>query len=307
MNWVRAIACLLMVCLTGATTAWSATLTWTANGESDLSGYRVYNCSVSNCSRTSGNAVLLATLGRVTNFNIGTPATTQYYFVTALDISNNESQASLLVTYTPPSSVPPAIGVSPTSFSFAATQGDANPATQTLRISNTGGGTLSWSMSESISWLTLSRSSGSGNADVTLSVLTGSMVAGTYNGTITISVTGASSVAVPVTFTVSSSSASVPVIGVSPTSFSFAALQGGANPSSQTLRISNTGGGTLNWSARNNTSWLSHSPFDGSGNATITVSVTTAGLLAGSYSGHIAVAADGASTVSVPVTLTINP
>ena len=40
--------------------------------------------------------------------------------------------------------VPPAIGASPTALSFTATQGGANPATQTVTISNTGGGTLSW-------------------------------------------------------------------------------------------------------------------------------------------------------------------
>lgn len=286
-----------------STPSWSASLTWTANAESDLAGYRVYRCNVSNCSRTSGTAALLATLGRVTSFNIGTPSTTQYYFLTAYDYAGNESRESAVVTYTPPSSTPPRIGASPMSFSFAATQGGANPASQTLNITNTGGGTLSWTLSENISWLTLSRTSGSGNGSVTLNVTTGGLAAGTYGGLILISATGASSVTIPVTFTVSS--APVPVIRVNPTSLSFTAVQGGVNPPTQTFTVTNAGGGTLRWSIRNNRSWIAHSPLDGTGNVMVTVGVITTGLAAGTYTGHISVAADGASTVLVPITLTI--
>lgn len=299
-KWACAIAGLLVV---WSTPSWSASLAWNANAESDLAGYRVYRCSVSNCSRTSGTAALLATLGRVTSFNIGTPSTTQYYFLTAFDYAGNESRESAVVTYTPPSSTPPAIGASPTSFSFAATMGGTNPASQTLSITNTGGGTLSWTLSENISWLALSQTSGSGNGSVLLNVTTGSLAAGTYTGTILISAAGASSVTIPVTFTVSS--APVPVIRVNPTSLSFTAVQGGINPPTQTFTVTNAGGGTLRWSIRNNRSWIAHSPLDGSGNVTVTVGVVTTGLAAGTYTGHISVAADGASTVLVPITLTI--
>ena len=302
MKWSRVIAGILVIWATAAT-AWGYTLTWTANTESDLAGYRIYSCSVLNCTRASGNAALLATLGRVTSFNFGTPATTQYYFVTAYDFSNYESVASALVTYTPASSVPSAIGVSPTSFSFGATQGGANPASQTLHITNTGGGTLSWTISENAAWLTLSPTSGSGNAAVNFTVVTGTLAAGTYQSTITISATGAPSVTVPVTFTVMSTA--VPVIGMSPTSFSFGATQGGANPTPQTLHITNTGGGTLNWTARDNASWINLSQISGSGTASISVSVASSGLAAGSYSGSVTLGATGASTVTVPVVLTI--
>ncbi len=65
-------------------------------------------------------------------------------------------------------SVNPEIGTSPTSLSFTAQQGGSNPAAQTLSISNTGGGTLSWSGSDNAAWLTLSPASGTGNGAVTL-------------------------------------------------------------------------------------------------------------------------------------------
>src|SRR5262249_21541760 len=68
----------------------------------------------------------------------------------------------------PPPPVPPAIGASPTSLSFTAQQGGSNPAAQTLSISNTGGGTLSWSAIDNAAWLTVSPSAGTGNGAVTL-------------------------------------------------------------------------------------------------------------------------------------------
>jgi len=55
-------------------------------------------------------------------------------------------------------------------------------------------------------------------------------------------------------------------IGASPTSLSFTAQQGGGNPAAQTVSISNTGGGTLNWSASDNAAWLTLTPASDTGN-----------------------------------------
>jgi len=104
MNWVKAVAAMLVL---SSSTAWGATLTWIANSEPDLAGYRVYQCSQQPCTRSSGLASLLTSLGTVTNMNIGTPAATQYYFITAYDFANNESGASNLATFTPSGSLPP--------------------------------------------------------------------------------------------------------------------------------------------------------------------------------------------------------
>lgn len=104
MYWVRAIAGVLVL---WSSTAWAATLTWTANSEPDLAGYRVYQCSLQPCTKSSGNASLLITLGTGTSFNIGTPAVTQYYFITAYDLANNESSTSNRATFTPAGASPP--------------------------------------------------------------------------------------------------------------------------------------------------------------------------------------------------------
>src|SRR5678815_2564296 len=201
-------------------------------------------------------------------------------------------------------SVNPAIGTSPTSLSFSAQQGGSNPVAQTVTISNTGGGTLNWSANASTTWLSVSPASGTSIGAVTVTVGTAALTAGTYNGVITITATGASSMTVPVTFTVTTAPVP-PAIGASPTSLAFTATQGGSNPANQTLSISNTGGGTLNWSASPNTTWLAVSPASATGNGTLTVSASTGILTAGSYTGNIILSATGASNITVPVTFTV--
>lgn len=207
--------------------AWGATLSWDVNTEPDLAGYRVYQCSQQPCGPAFGTATLLATLGKATSFSIGTPAVVQYYVVTAYDFANNESGQSNVTTYLPPGgslpvpppptpappppTVPaPAIGASPLTLRFTAQQGGGNPAPQTLAISNTGGGTLSWTAGETSNWLALSPASGNDNGTVTISATTGARTAGTYSGSITVSATGASTVTIPVTFTISPAPGSSP-------------------------------------------------------------------------------------------------
>ena len=105
MKWLRACAGVVVL---WASTAGAATLTWNANGEPDLAGYRIYQCNLLPCTKSSGN--LLVTLGTVTSFNIGTPAVTQYYFLTAYNYANAESGSSNLLTVTPaaaPALLPP--------------------------------------------------------------------------------------------------------------------------------------------------------------------------------------------------------
>lgn len=207
-----------------------------------------------------------------------------------------------------PSSVPavpvnPAIGASPASFSFTAQTG-TNPAVQTLSLSNTGSGSLTWSASGNAAWLILSPASGTGNGTVTLSVATGVLTTGTYTGMIAISAPGATTVSVPVAFTVTAAPVP-PAIGASPTSLSFTAQQGGSNPANQTLNLSNTGGGTLTWSASDDAPWLTLSPATGTGNGTVTLTAATGTLTASTYNGTITIAATGASSRTVPVTFTV--
>ena len=206
---------------------------------------------------------------------------------------------SFTVTAAP---VPPAIGASPTSLVFTAIQGGSNPAAQTLSISNTGGGTLNWSASENAGWLTLSAGTGTGNGTVTLQATTGALAAGSHTSTVTLGGgTGITPVTIPVSFTVTAA----PTISLTPSSLSYAATQGAANPANQNISLTNTGG-TLNWVVSDDASWLAVSPSSGSSSSTLSTSVNTAGLTAGTYTGTLTVSATGISPKTVAVTLTVN-
>jgi|GEM_PF-757373 len=55
----------------------------------------------------------------------------------------------------------------------------------------------------------------------------------------------------------------------------------------QEMLVSNSGGGTLNWTATPNQTWLQASPFNGSGEGIVTITVDTSGLIAGNHQGTI--------------------
>jgi len=128
-----AVAVILMLC---SNPSWAITLTWNANTETDLAGYYIYQCSLQPCTKTSGTATRLATLGKVTSFNVGTPSVIQYYLITAYDFANNESNESTVATYIPAGTPPPPASAtvsltvvgSPTSGQPWSVQGTTNAA-----------------------------------------------------------------------------------------------------------------------------------------------------------------------------------
>jgi hypothetical protein len=99
----------------------------------------------------------------------------------------------------------------------------------------------------------------------------------------------------------------VPTIGYDPTSFNFEAEEGGVNPDDQTLDISNSGAGTLEWSVSDDATWLSLSPTSGTDSGTVTLSVDISGMSAGEYGADITITAPGATNtpVTMPVSLAI--
>lgn len=128
----------------------------------------------------------------------------------------------------PPPPSPPAIGASPLSVSFNATQGGVNPATQSIAITNIGGGTLSWSASDTAPWLTVAPGSGTGNGAVMLTASTSGLNAGLHSAILTVTAPGASSLAVPVSFNVTAAPTQ-PTISMSPTNLAFTGTVGGSS------------------------------------------------------------------------------
>jgi hypothetical protein len=98
-----------------------------------------------------------------------------------------------------------------------------------------------------------------------------------------------------------------PEISLNRTRLDFGYVMGGNMPTGQTVSVSNSGGGTLNWTAGVDTTWLAISPASGAGPSMITVSVDATGLAAGTYSGSVTVSDPASSNLSqtVSVNLTI--
>ncbi|MFN7919853.1 MAG: malectin domain-containing carbohydrate-binding protein [Bryobacteraceae bacterium] len=202
---------------------------------------------------------------------------------------------------------PPAVlSATPSSLSFTGTAGGANPASQSIQVSNTGGGTLSWSAASNQPWLTVSPASGSGNAFVSASVALAGLAPGTYSGAVTISATGAQGS--PKTLSVSLVvAAAPPVLSAGPSSLAFTATQGAAAPAAQAIAISNTGGGTLSWTATSNQPWLTVSPASGSAPANLAVNASHATLTPGTYTAAVTVTAAGVqgSPQVIPISFTV--
>jgi uncharacterized protein (TIGR03437 family) len=94
-----------------------------------------------------------------------------------------------------------------------------------------------------------------------------------------------------------------PAISLSNTQLQFAWTVGGAVPASQSVTVSNSGGGTFTWTASSNVSWLSLSSATG----LLTIGVSPTGLAPGNYTGAVSVNAAGVAnspqTISVGLTV----
>lgn len=99
-----------------------------------------------------------------------------------------------------------------------------------------------------------------------------------------------------------------PVLSASPTSISSGAIVGGSDPVSSTVSVTNTGSGSLTFSATSDSPWLTVSPASGTAPQNLTVSETVTGLSAGTYTGHVTVTASGVqgSPEVLTVTLVVN-
>ena len=94
---------------------------------------------------------------------------------------------------------------------------------------------------------------------------------------------------------------------VSAATLQFAYTTPGSLPAAQSFQITNSGSGTLSWTAIANATWITLSASSGTAPSTVSVSISPAGLSAGTYTGSIQIAATGAANTpaSVGVTLVV--
>ncbi|MBI4556266.1 MAG: hypothetical protein HY706_01665 [Candidatus Hydrogenedentes bacterium] len=187
----------------------------------------------------------------------------------------------------PPS--PPILSVLPTTVAFL--PGDT---TKTFDIRNTGSGTLSWNITESLNWVTLSAITGTTTSEtdtITVTIDRTGQIPGPLTGTISITSNGGNQ-DVTLSATVPGPT---PDLVVNPLSFDFS-----TNRTLDTFTIRNDGSGTLNWTITDDADWLTLSATAGDTTTeieTITATVDRTGLDAGTYTGQITVSSDGGTEV----------
>ncbi len=154
----------------------------------------------------------------------------------------------------------PAIVVTPTSLTFSAQQGGANPPAQQLLVNNQGYGILNYTITDNQPWLTVNPTSGAAPATLDVSVNAAGLAYGEHSGRITIAdVTGKDSSRTVVV----ALSVTAPMLKLTPISFSIQTQFGSAPPDDQYVMIENSGTGTLDWSTSGAPNWLKLSQVSG--------------------------------------------
>ena len=194
----------------------------------------------------------------------------------------------------------PGLTVTPTTIERSTNAGSGAVFNENIQISNSGTGELNWTIDEDRSWLSLSASSGRGDATVGLTINSAGLAGGTYRETVVISAPGAlgSPASVSVTLTVLA-----PGLAVSPGSIHETASAGSTTPTTKILRVTNSGNGSVTWTATKSQVWLTLSKTSGGAPDDVSVSLNPAGLPPGVHRDTIVFTSPEATngTVKVPV------
>jgi hypothetical protein len=97
-----------------------------------------------------------------------------------------------------------------------------------------------------------------------------------------------------------------PGLSVNRSELIFASDSSGTATPPQSFFVSNSGGGTLNWSASGNKNWLNCSPTSGTGSGEVIVLIDSTGLSPGRYNGTITISDPNATNSPRTVTVTLN-
>lgn len=95
-----------------------------------------------------------------------------------------------------------------------------------------------------------------------------------------------------------------PTIVLSRSKLNYGVVQGGATTNVQNVIVSNSGTGTLQWTATRSSPWITVSPPSGTGTGTLNIGVDGSGLGPGNYAGTVTVS-DPNATNSPSVTVTV--
>lgn len=129
------------------------------------------------------NGTISATLG----FKTLTVPTTETFVFSGVDAGGRQWSQQLSVPFNKTqSSPPPTIALSKTQVEFSWAIGGAIPPSQSINVSNSGGGSFTWTASSNVSWLSLSSATGL----LTIGVSPTGLAPGNYAGTVSVNAAG---------------------------------------------------------------------------------------------------------------------
>jgi hypothetical protein len=192
----------------------------------------------------------------------------------------------------------------PSAVTFDIIPGESSLLSTGVLANNSGYGAFAWTVMKTAPWLAITPTSGTATrtanslltATVDTTGLSGATTLQTFRDTIVFSAPAASNTPqkLPVTLTIQPP----PTIAVLDTPVFLSAMSGSSTAATTTFRISNVGGGRLNWTVSDDASWLTLSPTSGSFRtsvSTVTATASPVGLAVGTYTATLTTAATGAT------------
>jgi trimeric autotransporter adhesin len=201
------------------------------------------------------------------------------------------------------------INVSPNFFILNQPQSATSSVARRSMIVTTNSGTVHFTVASSTSsggnWLAVSPAVGDTPASLLVLVDNGGLAVGTYNGVITVVPVGGVPQTIPVTLNVLAST----TLSASPSALSFSYQQGGPLPGTQLVTVNTSSGAAVNVSiapvTQTGGNWLQVDRINGTAPLIVTVSITPAGLGAGTYTGAVYVVAGDPSVTPLPIAVTL--
>jgi hypothetical protein len=208
----------------------------------------------------------------------------------------------------------PVIWLNLFNMSFAAYETGPNPSSQILQIKNSGPQTLDYTLSADADWVSFSPESGTSTNQTIehkISINKAGLEAQDQEYTAKITVIGSQAYNNPqeVTVSLKLSEERPPEIWLNNQQLTFDGQEAGSNPDSQTIKIKNSGEGTLRYDISTDAIWLEVNPFSGSSKTqkrSHSVVVDIAGLNEGTYDGTITITDSNAANNPQQVNVTLN-
>ena len=202
---------------------------------------------------------------------------------------------------------PRVLAIDPANVHFVILEDGPLPSSQTFKVFETGGHTISYSAFENINWITLSGVSGVTSDTVTVSITSTNFSPGLYRDSILISSTEADNSPI---YVIVSMGVSVGkrTIETDPESIHFEFVQGSDDYPTAMFRVFESSGYSFAYSITENISWLFVQPESGTTEDTVTV-FTSPDIAPGIYVDSLMVSAASAdnSPIFVVVTLEVIP